>query len=35
MINFFSQIMDRMLDGASSSTRAGLVFISAGFVYVQ
>ncbi|OWZ33057.1 hypothetical protein LQV05_000898 [Cryptococcus neoformans] len=29
------QIMDRMLDGASSSTRAGLVFISAGFVYVQ
>ncbi|ODN94324.1 uracil permease [Cryptococcus wingfieldii CBS 7118] len=29
------QIMDAMLDDGSSSTRAGLVFIAAGFVYVQ
>ncbi|OCF44495.1 uracil permease [Kwoniella heveanensis CBS 569] len=29
------KIMDTMLDGASSSTRAGLVFIAAGFIYVQ
>lgn len=28
--------MDKMLDGSpSSATRAGLVFISAGFIYVQ
>ncbi|WVQ83650.1 hypothetical protein IAT38_005792 [Cryptococcus sp. DSM 104549] len=29
------KIMDKMLDGGSSATRAGLVFISAGFIYVQ
>ncbi|WWD19852.1 hypothetical protein CI109_104319 [Kwoniella shandongensis] len=29
------KIMDTMLDDGSSATRAGLVFISAGFIYVQ
>lgn len=29
------EIMDLMLDDGSSATRAGLVFISAGFIYVQ